>query len=417
MYGPFMIGLNYFNPNIAEKKLLASPMTAGVVLMERNYQCYAQVKELIAKMQSLRKSHQLPPLLIAIDHEGGYIQRLRGTKFTTLPTAQQVGDFFCKDFHKGSLLIKAIAKVMAYELGSLGIDLVMGPVLDINTHTNYARNNSRSYSSDAKVIYEITALLIEEIQKEGLTCIAKHFPGTGAIGSDPHHIVSISKQSKENLQYDLYPYRELCKKQNLKALMLSHLIYLKVDHKPIAISSYWINHILRQEIGYEGAIFTDCLQMLGACLTGQNLKEKVLNALRAGCDLTLVTQVDHGYYTELYEIFQEREINDFTHSSKARQSRIKSLHLAYSIDYYEKQLLSQEYLSAQALIEEYWETGIFFQPASAPYRLGFNHSFIYKRMKHFAKKTKLKKMTNQALKIFYTTKLKLLNLFYVPRRK
>ncbi|GEM_PF-79848 len=344
MLGPIMIGVSQFELNFIEKKLLAHPHIGGVILFARNYHFTEQLKQLISSIQAVRIKANLSPALIAIDHEGGSVQRLRGETFTLLPTAYTVGCLYQKNPNRGRALVKAMATVTAYELGSLGIDLCLGPVLDLSP-ANLTPASSRQYTDNAITVSEIAKTYISELQAHGLSCAGKHFPGSGNETTNTHYGISISNASaKTLLNVCVKPYKALASSGILKAILLSHRIYMKLDDKPPAVSRVWLQDILRNQLRFEGVIITDCLQMTGAATMGKNLKSRIYNALTSGCDLVLCSHVCDGYYKEFYAALTDPEL-DYLINQRHEKSVIKLLALKrkYRDAYYHEGLQSKEY--------------------------------------------------------------------------
>lgn len=301
MSNGIVIGLVGKRLNFIEAKLLSYQRIAGVILFERNYQTLSQLKCLIDSIQKIRRTHNLLNVLILLDHEGGAVQRLKKDEFTVLPSAKLVGEFFQRNRDAGKQLIRSIACVTAIELGAAGIDIILGPVMDLAPTKEIMVRHSRYYSADPDLVAEMAWCYIKELQQYGLIAAPKHFPGIVGGFLDSHWRVALSsKNMAQLLSEDLLPYQYLVKESMLHMLMLSHHIYWKIDSCPISDSSIWLNDILRKHMGFQGLVMTDCMQMRGAGVHCSTLREQIMVSSEAGVDLMLYSHPSTEVYQELY---------------------------------------------------------------------------------------------------------------------
>ena len=276
----------------ADRRRLAHPLTGGLILFGRNWQSRAQLTELCAEVKAIR-----PDLLIAVDHEGGRVQRFRTDGFTHLPSMRSFGELWFKDDKglAGSGAMKACEAatsagfVLASELRACGVDFSFTPVLDLD-HGESGVIGDRAFARDPRMVSLLARSLMQGLLQAGMANCGKHFPGHGAVKADSHVALPVDKRSlKAILADDALPYSWLT--SVLTAVMPAHVIYSKVDERPAGFSARWVQDILRGQLGFAGAVCTDDLSMAAARqMGGRELSytEAVLTALQAGCDLTLL---------------------------------------------------------------------------------------------------------------------------------
>ncbi len=278
--GPLMVdieGLELTKPDI---ELLQHPLVGGVILFSRNYQDPQQLKRLAKRIHELKT----PNLLIAVDQEGGRVQRLR-SGFTELPAAAVIGSIYDEDKPRAVSLAERFGWLLAVELRAVGIDFSFAPVLDVfNSKSSVI--NDRAFHSDPSAIVEIASAFISGLKRGGVAAIGKHFPGHGSVEADSHLELPIDDRSFYDLSNaDLVPFRRLAAK--LQGVMPAHVLYPKVDHVAAGFSSVWIQKILRGEYQFQGVVFSDDLSMAGAVSAG-DIVERAVAAKQAGCDMILV---------------------------------------------------------------------------------------------------------------------------------
>lgn len=277
--GPVMLDVEGKELTQTECELLQHPNVGGVILFARNYESPIQIKHLIQEIRQQRSE-----LLIAVDQEGGRVQRFR-EGFTRLPPLAEFGRLYQHDPEQAKKMAEDSAKLMANELLAVGVDFSFAPVLDLDLGIS-AVIGDRSFAKEAVIVAELAQAYIRGLNSVGMAAIGKHFPGHGAVVADSHLELPVDEREfSEIWQQDLLPYQKL--KNLLAGIMTAHVIYPKVDKLPASFSSYWLNNVLRQQIGFTGTIFSDDLNMAGANYAG-NYLERAQLALNAGCDMILV---------------------------------------------------------------------------------------------------------------------------------
>jgi len=264
----------------AEAELLAHPMVGGVILFARNYVDPEQLSQLTSAIHGIRQ----PRLLIAVDQEGGRVQRFR-EGFTSWPAARRLGAQFDEDPALARISAETSGWLIGTELRSVGVDFSFTPVLDLDTgHSKVI--GDRAYHSAPETVAELARCVMRGLRDAGVAAVGKHFPGHGTAAEDSHLQVVHDRRSLAEFRLDdLIPFERLIH-FGLPAVMLSHIIAPQVDSHPAGLSRYWHAEILRGELGFSGAAFSDDVSMVGAG-TDQT-PERALRALRAGCDMVLV---------------------------------------------------------------------------------------------------------------------------------
>ena len=274
--------------NADDRRRLRHPLTGGLILFARNWVDRAQLTALTAEIKAIR-----PDLLICVDHEGGRVQRFRSDGFTHLPPMAVLGEMWMRDAMAATNAATAAGYVLGAELRACGVDLSFTPVLDLD-HGDSGVIGDRAFHRDARVVTLLAKSLMHGLLQAGMANCGKHFPGHGFVKADSHVAVPVDKRSlKAILADDAKPYEWLS--TSLASVMPAHVIYPRVDPSPAGFSERWLRHILRGELGFQGAIFSDDLSMEGATVAGSTL-DGALAALRAGCDLVLLCNqsVDGG---------------------------------------------------------------------------------------------------------------------------
>ncbi|MEE4245464.1 MAG: beta-N-acetylhexosaminidase [Kangiellaceae bacterium] len=276
--GPIMMDLESSEINQVEREMLQHPATGGVILFARNIESAQQVQQLNQQISEIN-----PALLLAVDQEGGRVQRLKDG-FTKLPplrllesTAQSITEAqnFC--FHH--------ARLMALETLAVGFDISFTPVLDVATSTSRVIGD-RAFHEEPDMIGLLAAEYIKGMASVGMAATGKHFPGHGFVDGDSHHEIPVDDRSiSEISEHDLKPFASTA--QMLGGIMPAHVIYSQVDDLPAGFSSVWIKDILRQQLQFNGVVFSDDLSMKGAEVVGDFI-DRANAALQAGCDMVLV---------------------------------------------------------------------------------------------------------------------------------
>lgn len=280
--GPVMLDLQGIEITDEERELLRHPLVGGVILFTRNYANLEQLTSLASEIHAVREPH----LLVGIDHEGGRVQRFR-EGFTRLPAARRIGALFDHSHHKAKELATNTGWLMASELRSVGIDFSFAPVLDLDYGVCEVIGD-RAFHRDPEVVYELSFAYIKGMAEAGMAAVGKHFPGHGAVKEDSHVAVPIDDRPYEEIyQRDIHPFRKLVP-ENLAAIMPAHVIYSKIDARPAGFSRRWLQDILRQQLHFQGVIFSDDLNMQGASVAGEHFVDRANLAISAGCDIVLV---------------------------------------------------------------------------------------------------------------------------------
>lgn len=275
-YGPLMIDLAGTALSALDRERLADARVGGVILFSRNYQSPQQLVALCAEIHALRQ----PPLLIAVDHEGGRVQRFC-EGFTRLPAMRGLGEHWDRDRQEAARLARAIGYVLAAELRALGVDFSFAPVLDLDWGRSGVIGD-RAFHRDPQAVVALAGGLIAGMSDAGMACCGKHFPGHGWAAADSHVAIPVDERSLAELAPDLEPYRRL----PLAAVMPAHVIYPQIDARPAGFSPVWLD-TLRRQFGFDGVIFSDDLSMEGASVAG-GIVERAQAAWSAGCDMLLV---------------------------------------------------------------------------------------------------------------------------------
>ncbi|ALT76223.1 beta-N-acetylhexosaminidase [Paucibacter sp. KCTC 42545] len=292
-HAPVVLDVAGLSLSAAEAKRLSHPLVGGLILFARNFESRAQLVALTSSIKAIR-----PDILIAVDHEGGRVQRFRTDGFTHLPAMRALGELWMEDAMRATEAATASGFVLAAELRACGVDFSFTPVLDLDIG-NTSVIGERAFHSDPRVVSVLAKSLMQGLLLAGMSSCGKHFPGHGFVKADSHVAVPVDKRSlKAILAADAKPFEWLS--LSLSAVMPAHVIYPKVDSRPAGFSARWLQEILREKLGFGGAIFSDDLGMAGArVLEGRAIgyTEAALAALQAGCDLVLLcnqSAVDGG---------------------------------------------------------------------------------------------------------------------------
>ncbi len=278
--GPVMLDIGGVQLLPEEKERLLRPMVGGVILFSRNYQSPQQLAELTTDIHALRNPH----LLIVVDHEGGRVQRFRDG-FTRLPAMRELGKIWDLNVQQAKNLSHMTGFVLAAELRACGVDLSFTPVLDVDYGASRIIGD-RAFHSDPQAITELAHNLMLGLKQGGMAAVGKHFPGHGFIAADSHLEVPVDERSLQDMEMqDLLPFTQMIR-YGLSAIMPAHVIYPKVDKLPAGFSSIWLKGVLRKQLGFEGAVFSDDLSMEGASVAG-GIMQRAYAALKAGCDMVL----------------------------------------------------------------------------------------------------------------------------------
>ena len=279
--GPVMLDIDGLSLSPADRDLLKEPAVGGVILFSRNYESAEQIADLVSDIRGLRS----PTLLIAVDHEGGRVQRFR-QGFTAVPPMRRIGREYDRDAESGLQAARQAGWVIGSELRAAGIDLCFAPCLDLDWGVSEIIGN-RAFHAKPEVVAELASAFSRGLRSAGMAAVGKHFPGHGAVLADSHLKLPIDRRDYGIVLDDMRPYERLIGNGVLTGVMLAHIVYEKIDAQPAGFSEYWIQRELRSRLGFGGAVFCDDLSMQATRDYG-NMGERSRLALRAGCDMVLV---------------------------------------------------------------------------------------------------------------------------------
>ncbi len=265
----------------ADRALLREPAVGGVILFGRNYESAGQLNDLVSEIRALRS----PPLLVAVDHEGGRVQRFRDG-FTAIPPMRKIGHEYDSDLGEALLLAKTAGWVSGSELRAMGIDLSFAPCLDLDWGVSEVIGD-RAFHKDPEAVGDLAGAFSRGLRSAGMAAIGKHFPGHGAVAADSHEKPAVDRREYGDVLDDMRPYDKLVGNELLAGVMMSHVIYAEMDPLPAGFSEYWIQSELRSRLGFGGAVFCDDLSMKASESYGTMPKRARL-ALEAGCDMILI---------------------------------------------------------------------------------------------------------------------------------
>ncbi|MDC9725750.1 MAG: beta-N-acetylhexosaminidase [Gammaproteobacteria bacterium] len=279
--GPLMVDLVGLELSDVERDILQHPLVGGVILFSRNYESPEQVTALTESIRALRDPH----LLISVDHEGGRVQRFR-KGFTRLPPVGSLGKHFMQHPELTRERAEKTGWLMAAELRAVGVDFSFAPVLDLDYGVSDIIGD-RSFHRDPEAVASMAHAYIQGMKRAKMSAVGKHFPGHGAVEVDSHLGLPVDTRHFEDMiQADILPFSRLCQTE-LAGIMPAHIVYEQSDSLPAGFSPFWIKDVLRDRLGFQGAVLSDDLSMEGAAIIGGPL-ERAEAALDAGCDMVLV---------------------------------------------------------------------------------------------------------------------------------
>ena len=288
--GPFL--------NQEDIELIGSPHVGGLILFERNFLDRNQITDLCFEIKSKK-----PEIIIAVDQEGGRVQRFK-KGFSQIPPMQRLGDLVSYDKHAGLDLCKNAGWLIASELIASGIDLSFSPVLDLDQDLSSIIGD-RAFSDQIDIVIECARAFIFGMNEAGMACVGKHFPGHGSISEDSHLEKPIDRRAFNEIEKkDLIPFKELI--NNLDGIMTAHILFPDVDERITTFSKIWIKQILREQMKFEGMIFSDDLSMEGTN-EFKSFYDKTKNAIISGCEMILICNNREGAKDAL-KYFEENNI-------------------------------------------------------------------------------------------------------------
>ena len=281
-YGKVMLDIAGTDLSDEDTNLISNKHVGGLILFSRNFESYEQLKSLIKQVKSIKHN-----ILIAVDQEGGRVQRFDGD-FTCIPSMNKIASFARKN--KDYKIFKEVGWLISSELLSAGVDINFTPVLDIDDN-NQSIIGDRSFSEDIDEIVKCSSYLIDGMHEAGMKSTGKHFPGHGSVYEDSHLELPVDqKKLKYLLEHEILPYIAL--KNKLDAVMCAHILFQNVDSEIPSFSNKWIKNILKKRLGYQGIVFSDDLSMAGA--GKDNSIAKYLKSIDAGCDMAIICNDREG---------------------------------------------------------------------------------------------------------------------------
>jgi beta-N-acetylhexosaminidase len=315
--GPLMVDLLGFELSEQERDILRHPLVGGVILFSRNYKSPEQVAALTASIRALRDPH----LIISVDHEGGRVQRFRKS-FTRLPPIGALGKHYIQQPKKTLEYAEKTGWLMAAELRSVGVDFSFAPVLDLDYGVSEIIGD-RAFHRDPEAVAAMAHAYIQGMKRAWMPAVGKHFPGHGAVEVDSHLGLPVdSRHFEDMIQADILPFSRLCKTE-LAGIMPAHIVYEQSDSLPAGFSPFWIKEILRDRLGFQGAVLSDDLSMEGAAVMGNSL-ERAEAALDAGCDMVLVCNKPES----VIQVIDSLKVKD----DALRHMRLVRLHGRHAMD-------------------------------------------------------------------------------------
>jgi len=264
-----------------ERERLAHPKVGGVILFSRNYESPEQMEVLVKELHGIRR----PRLIVAVDQEGGRVQRFK-KGLTTLPPMRRLGEIYDENPSRAKRLADLCGWLLATELRAMDVDVSFAPVLDMD-HGVSEVIGDRAFHSDPEIISVLAHYFANGMKSAGMGCVGKHFPGHGGVQEDSHHELPKDMRTLEELEAsDLIPFKKMIY-YDIPAMMTSHVLFPNIDSIPVTFSSVWLKDILRKKLGFQGVIFSDDLTMEATQGAG-DMVQRANMAMKAGCDMILV---------------------------------------------------------------------------------------------------------------------------------
>ena len=279
--GPVVLGVEGLELTPADRERLAHPLVGGVILFARNYAEPGQLTALTTEIHAARE----PRLPIAVDHEGGRVQRFRAG-FTAIPPMRTLGESWDGDVKRATREAEALGTTIGTELRAHGVDFSFTPVLDLDWGSSTVIGD-RAFSSNANAVAQLASALRRGLRSTGMAAVGKHFPGHGHVAADSHAEIPVDERPMAAIaSHDLVPFAANIK-DGLEGIMPAHVVYPSIDAQPAGYSRVWLQDILRGRLGFDGLVFSDDLDMAGAHGAG-DMMARAHAAIDAGCDVVLV---------------------------------------------------------------------------------------------------------------------------------
>lgn len=276
-----MLDIDGLSLSPADRDLLREPAVGGVILFSRNFDGPERLIDLVAEIRALRS----PPLLVAVDHEGGRVQRFRDG-FTPIPPMRLIGREFRTDPGNAEHLAQQAGWMIGSELRAVGIDLCFAPCVDLDWGVSDVIGD-RSFDRRPEVVGDLAASFSRGLRAAGMAAVAKHFPGHGGVVADSHLTLPIDRREYGDVLDDMRPYERLISNALISGVMTAHVVYQQTDDMPASFSEFWIQRELRSRLGFDGAVFCDDLSMKATRDYG-SMRVRAKRALEAGCDMVLI---------------------------------------------------------------------------------------------------------------------------------
>ncbi len=288
--GPIMLDVHGTSLTQEDKELLQHPLVGGLILFTRNFESVEQLSQLNKDIRLAANKD----ILIAVDHEGGRVQRFR-EGFSLIPSMGSLLERCDQNIHTASELATHCGVLMALEVQASGIDISFAPVLDVNGISEVI--GDRGFDASPEKVITLASAFIDGMHKAGMKATGKHFPGHGSVRADSHIDIPVDPRGKSEIEtFDLLPFKQLISSGKVDALMPAHIIFPEIDNSAVGFSHYWLQTILRQQLGFDGVIFSDDLSMEGASCVGGYV-ERAEAAQQAGCDMLLLCNNREGCVT------------------------------------------------------------------------------------------------------------------------